>query len=396
MEIPNHELFAQLEAILIEWVKYQSENGIKQQTDDWARARITTVGGSSMATVQGINPYQTILDFLRERCGLAPFRSAIQMQWGNLCEDIIKQYVELDLSCNIRGEDLYVLGDAPTSYSPDGLGVISRSKIVDMIDLRNDPTGNMRDMQAYPDHEIALFEFKCPYSRIPSGYIPKYYAPQVLMGLELLKIPTVGVYAEAVIRRCTWEQLGYTPDYDKTLVKQSSGKLPLGYGIVGIYINSAVADKNAAALTEFTIKYKKFYDDFGNTANDFCCNDLGDSSPTLFTEIMAAVDQKLLSVKYLRVHRGPDCTSAIDEDLTSMSDWCRENNYKIVGVLPWKIFRVDYHIVEKQENYIDQWRPLMFAMVDVVKKCRAEPANAERYIADFAIHYNIAEKPKKY
>lgn len=335
-----------------------------------------------MATIQGINPYASLADLIKERCGITPFKMGTAAHWGNLFEDLLKQYVEHALGCSIIGEDLYTLGRPCTSYSPDGLGVIERHKIVDIIDLQRDPSGEMRDMRAYPDAEIALFEFKCPFSRIPNGCIPKYYTPQVLMGLDLLEIPTVGVYAEAVIRRCSWDQLGYNPDYDKSLVRTSSGDLPVGYGIIGFYINPITTDneKNTAGLE----KYYKFYDTLG-TAPDYNCNDLGESPPDLFIDLMAIVDCGSVSVKYFPIHYGANCETAIDADLAGMTEFCRANDYQVVGILPYKIFRVDYHIVEKRPNYIDQWYDKIVATVDIIKKCRENPSAAEMIIAEFAM-----------
>src|SRR5271166_1907671 len=177
---------------LRDWVTEKEKNGIKQHSRKWKK-RIT-FGGSVIATIQGKNPYSNIYKMLSEKIGLSAFEQSIAPQWGNLFEDVIKRYVEFDKKCTILGEDLYIEGPGDgTSYSPDGLTVLNV-----VFDYGFDD-----EIKTINEHLIVLMEYKCPYSRIPSGNPPEYYIPQVKMGLDLLKLPRIGLFVEGVFRRCS-------------------------------------------------------------------------------------------------------------------------------------------------------------------------------------------------
>lgn len=370
-----------LDVKLSTWVAFSEANGIKQQTPDWHAARQCTIGGSSLATIQGMNPYSSVEHLIRERLGLAEFNGDIKTQWGNLFEDVLKKFVEKSLECTIRGEDLYILGKPGTSYSPDGLAVLSRNTVLEKVSKH----GFSDDIPGiYPAKEIALMEFKCPYSRIPSGTVPKYYVPQVLMGLDLLELPTFGIFVEAVIRRCTWEQLGYNTLYDTTLVSRSSGDLPLAYGIVGFYIDPTVLLSTKFDATRLFSEYKSHFVEYGDNTNEYMSNDLGGAPPSLFTLIMSAMDKRLISIKYFNLHDGADNETLLNNDLAEQSQFCSAGNHINIGILPFKIFRADFHIIDKIPDYLSQWYPTICKIVNVISSCKNLPLEEQnKIIADY-------------
>jgi hypothetical protein len=367
------------------WVENLEINGIKQQTDAWHVARMATIGGSSMATIQGINPYATIGRLIRERLGLAKFAGDIKPQWGNLFEDILKRFVEHILSCTIRGEDLYVLGRPGTSYSPDGLAVVSRAQVLKRC-IGYDPD----DFRAYPREEIALMEFKCPYSRLPNGTAPKYYVPQVLMGLDLLQLPTFGIYVEAVIRRCTWDQCGLNDSCDTTLVARTSGNVQ-AFGVTGFYIDREVLAATKYPTIDILGRYREHYITPGDNTNMYQCNDLGDCPVDLFTMIMDAMDKRLVTIRHYGIYY-TDCTEGLDADLAAHTEFCRESNHINFGILPWKIFRVDFHTIDKIEGYLEKWYPIISEIVNVINICRDLPPEEQEKI--IAAKYGV-DAPKK-
>lgn len=377
MEKPTEDL----DQVLAKWVEYLENNGIKQQTAEWHKARQCTIGGSSMATIQGINPYSSVEHLIRERLGLAKFNGDIKPQWGNLFEEVLKKFVEMSLDCIIRGEDLYVLGKPGTSYSPDGLAVVNRQKVIAKLKT----TGGFSDdaVTNYPPQEIALMEFKCPYNRIPNGSVPKYYVPQVLMGLDLLQLPTFGIFVEAVIRRCTWEQLGYTRDYDNSLVARSSGDLPLAYGIVGFYIDRAALAATTVDTATLFAEYTKHYVEYGDKSNQYFCNDLGEAPPDLFIRIMSAMDRRLISIKYFELYTEIDNT-VVDADLANHTEYCRVGDHINIGILPFKIFRADFHIIDKIPGYLDPWYKVISEIVNIIAICKElPPPEQEKIIASY-------------
>lgn len=420
---------------LREWIAEKERNGIKQHGSKWLQAKVFTIGGSSLATIMGKNPYATIPRMLGEKIGLFKFVSDIKPQWGNLFEDVIKRYVEFDRGCEIYGEDLYVEGSPGTSYSPDGLAVMD---VIDDYHFEEDtfiqtPDGLKKEtrivIKSVPKTTIVLIEFKCPYSRIPSGSPPDYYIPQVKMGLDLLDIPSVGLFIEGVFRRCTWEQLGNNPLFDRTLVPKSSGRLPLAYGIIGFYFdancyekqlkklsdnetkNQNERDKDVATLVEqkniLWSAYIDQYIEFGDDTNDYMCNDLGESTPELFKLIMDAYDKKILIpwygvVKYVDsnaitnngksspevvaeklaklniatpTYSESEGVESMNDDLINYTKFCASSGFVNLGILPWKLFRVDYNFIQKEVGYLRPWIPKIQEIIEVVRRC-LDPANA--------------------
>jgi hypothetical protein len=415
---------------LAEWVREKEQNGVLQHSRDWELARIFRIGGSSLGTIQGLNRFSSVYKLIGERIGIFKFVGGIPLQWGNLFEDVIKRFVEHDRGCEILGEDLYVECHSDMSYSPDGLAVMD---IVDEYMFEEEtyvdtPNGRERRVEmvvtAVPKTAIVLVEFKCPYSRLPSGSIPESYVSQVKMGLELLEVASVGLYIEGVFRRCTWEQLGNNPLFDRTLVPKSSGRLPLAYGIIGFYIDRVAldayiaktrADPQKITLDQLVEKirklytaYKDYYVEAGNETNEYMSNDLGDSPPELFELIMDAYDKKIVNVWYGEItpvdsnivsnngkatpddiakkleqlnidtpqYTEDEGAKSANESLSAYTEFCTANKYTNFGILPWKLFRIDYHFIQKDTNYLKPWIPKIQEIIGVVRKCLA-PENVD-------------------
>ena len=381
-----------LHSRLSAWIALAEANGIKQHDPRWLEAKIGTVGGSSMATLAGHNPFSTEARMITDKVGLTKFQPDIKPQWGNLFEDVIKRYVEADLRCEVLGEDLYVDGPAGTAYSPDGLAVLT------------DP--------ATGEPTIALLEFKCPYVRIPTGSVPKHYVPQLLMGLDLFgsdlldedgqpcdveravtgcahgAITDRAMFAEAVFRRCAWTDCGPGSTYNDDLVKRTGarpGAAPLAFGINGFYMAGG-GDAIPPALLE---SYLDEYCELGDASNDFQSADLGESPPALFTAIMSAYDRGILRAWYGPVRRpGVDTAGALttayvadlQADLDAFDAFCAEHNHTNWGILPWKMFRIDYHWVSREAGYVAPVLPKIRALLSVVTAARACPERAQNII----------------
>ena len=69
---------------------------------------------------------------------------------------------------------------------------------------------------------IVLLEYKAPYRRYPTVRIPRYYLPQIWMGLDLSPIASFGLYVEVVYRLCKLNQLEPTPNYNKSYQKDTN------------------------------------------------------------------------------------------------------------------------------------------------------------------------------
>ncbi len=336
-----------LTSTLKNWVADKQRNGIRQHEPAWYAARVNTISGSILSTVMGKNPYQNIAYLISEKIGLSAFKGDIKTQWGNLFEDVLKAYVEIDKHCEILGTALLVEGPPYTCYSPDGLAVI----------------------EVCPGApQIVLCEFKCPFSRLPAAGPPKYYIPQVKMGLDVLQLPTIGLLAEGVFRRCAWDDLGFSSAADTSLVDTlvtTSG--PIACGFIGLFGSSPQVD----AL------YSATYASRGTSANDYFSNDLGLAPSGLITAIIKAFAEGQLKTHYAPIilpH--DDCDSKLVAHLEDYMKVCRGQtpdtyNY---GLLPWKLFSVNYNYIEKEQDYLKPWLPKIKEIIELVIKCN-DPAN---------------------
>jgi len=342
------------------YVEAAYANGIRQHTDEWLEIRKYTIGGSSLSTIQGKNPYESINSLIRKRIGYTDFESSIQPQWGNLFEDVIKRVVEYQKNTTVHGEDLFVPGGErlpDTSYSPDGIAVIVDDGVP----------------------QIVLLEFKCPYSRIPDGKIPKYYIPQIKMGLDLLELPTRGLFVEAVFRRCAWEDLGYNAAYDRTLVDKSSGNLPIAFGIIGFYV-TAEHQAHPAVLAALN-----YFGELGDESNGFMVNDLGSTPPALFTQLMEALDTGKIRAYHGKIlftgGSNPidvqDQVSYMHAELDAYMDFCSTGVAINIGMVPWKLFRIDYNYVEMEANYVKPWLPQISKLCTFLRQIN-DPVNINR------------------
>jgi hypothetical protein len=372
---------ALLEQHIRDWVAKHEQNGIKQHSAQWLAAKVGTIGGSSLATIQGRNPHSTISKLISEKIGLTKFESGIAPQWGNLFEDTIKRYVENDKQCVVYGEDLYIEGPQYTAYSPDGLAAMITTTDYEFEETVQTPTGPQTTIcaRSVDKLQIVLCEFKCPYSRIPNGRPPEYYVPQVKMGLDIMNFPQIGLLVEGVFRRCTWEQLGDSPDYDKTLVKASSGNLPLAFGINGFYCDiNNIEPSHQELYQRLCAEYDEFYVEKGDSSNGYQCSDLGESPPALFMLIMSCYDKKILKPWYGRIC---NVVTAVNEDMEKFTAFCAELNYVNFGILPWKLFRIDYNYIAKTENYLAPWMPKIIDVMRTVEECNRAETIEKKLIA---------------
>ncbi len=368
------------------WVNKAAENGIKQHSQEWHIAKSTTIGGSSIAVIEGSDPYSSVSSLISSKIGYSKFMSNLYMQWGNLMEDVIKRCVEYEQSCEILGEDLYIDGGDQypgAAYSPDGITIMNINSMPTKI----------------------LCEFKCPFSRLPNGKPPKNYVSQVKMGMEMCDID-IAVLIEGVYRRCSWEVLGPCPTYCPLVSPKSKGDIR-AYGIIGLYLNpiystivskydpgeSVFSDVNSddidnndqQELTKETVKiplddikfikylkrvYTDHYVEIGDHTNEYLCNDLGESPVDLFKLIMKAYDKKILQPWYGNIeHNMTANNKLINDDLARFNEHCASNKFINFGILPWKLFQLDYHYIQREHNYLSNLMPKLQEILEVVKNC---------------------------
>lgn len=328
-------------------------DGPRQDTPGWHEARTKTIGGSEMATIQGVNPYCPISELICKKIGMgAEFKYPIFLQWGKIFEPVIMQWTEITYNTNIVGHDLFITGKyANQSYSPDGLTVLKISEdCTDAGELTGKPA-------------IVLLEFKCPYIRRLTGKIPEYYMSQVKTGLDTIEIADIGLYIEGMFRRCSWEDLDDTPKYDRELWPRDAARdsaKPLARGFIIFYVMPE--NQNNERIQELN----NMYDICGYCLEDI--QDLGEFPKVIFEKIFdLAVKHHLLEVMYSSINC--DAQAELDSFLEDSSGM----GITIYGVLPWKLIRAERKYIKKEPGYVAKWQDKINEVIDVVNECNNQP-----------------------
>jgi hypothetical protein len=201
----------------------------------------TTVGGSEIAALRGCNPYKGFFDVVAEKVALLAGRDdwtggGRACWWGTLFEDVAAAVVGEDLGSPVRGDEICVQARPGHRTSPDGFLVARFYR--DAAGGRRLWRTHVRPSAAY-DAAAALLEFKCPHSRAPTGAAPKQYVPQVESGLAVAPVASVGLFVDAVFRKCPLPALGDAPGYDEEYHRTDRGRfgpgLPVAWGAIFVY-----------------------------------------------------------------------------------------------------------------------------------------------------------------
>jgi hypothetical protein len=363
-------------------------NGILQHSEEWHAAKKYTIGGSQMSTIQGVNSFGGINELIGSKLGYNN-PTSIHMNWGNLFEDVIKGYCEIIYNTEIMGDNIFIQPEnSLISYSPDGLGVIG--------------------------DKIVLFEFKCPCSRIPASKPPKYYIPQVKTGLEIIPIADYGVLIEAVFRRCKWPQMGLNDNYDTTIVDKKIGTEVLACGFVGFYCDltelynmqeHAVATNNLSMMEKLGAWCSKLENidrlysaeyNIGNAQNNYSTNDLGVSSEKLFEALLDGFNTGIIKTWYSKIiidtsdnavkqrlnveFATYECLMTAIANAGDIDPALNSHNILNYGILPWKLFHIKQHTIDKTPGYLEPWKEKIAEVINTVKICdKMSPESRRKY-----------------
>ena len=291
-----------------------------QRSKEWLDDRKLHIGGSEISTIVGHNPYKSIRCLVENHLGLTTFTGNINTYWGTILENIVVSILEKKLKCKI-----YETGSLPgvidaQKYSPDGLAYL------DFLDI------------------IILLEIKCAARRIADGRVPRMYKPQIYTGLDTVKIADIGLFVDALFRRCSIEEFSFSEKYDTTIHPDKPLGHPLALCMVCIYYqyNEQLHDQNNNQLNNYTLlkqKYGKANDEYIDAGS--CCNiDLefllkGASDNTLDCFFPEFIDNVYTPEKKIRTM------------LSSFIRFTDEKNYTPIAVLPLKLFKLELVPVER-------------------------------------------------
>jgi len=209
----------------------------KQGTKEWLKER--KVGGSEVSILLGKNPWKKEVDLVKDKTNLSiGFKGNLATRWGNILEPMTSRLVELIF--NTRVEEINMLKGKMKgqTYSPDGVGVVQ---------LKCDGEKEVKlsdDQILIRKSQKLLFEFKAPFSRIPSGRMPKEYICQIQSGLSAIEDADKALFVDAMYRVCSLRDLRLNNKYNKSLhmydIKKKYIPLPrpIAMGIIVFYQTS--------------------------------------------------------------------------------------------------------------------------------------------------------------
>jgi hypothetical protein len=384
-----------------------------QGTPEWMAIREYSIGGSEMSTITGDNPYQKLDRLISQKIGFTKFNGNIACRWGKMFEVVTQNITQTILNVNQMCETGSLEGAVMYQrYSPDGLGVVKlycESKYNDEI-IENF------------EYCIVLFEYKSPYSSIPTGIIPKHYLPQVKTGLCSIPITDFAIFINNVFRKCTFDDLKDNIAYDN-IFHTSKKFIPKDPLALGINIFYQTPDQKKL----FTQKYEPIYysdteeesdeetdEETDNTQMIFghikqnpplsfiyqhVLNvskniskykiDFGKSYYTDFDLLMKLYDDGYISIHYCEPHifdryydnkflkeqgKKQKNKKTLEETINSYNcniDECKSlGNVSIIGFLPWKLFMSDIIPECRDESYVENYKDDIQNAIDIIKDIR--------------------------
>lgn len=156
-----------------------------QRSEEWLKLRGNMITASDAATVIGVNPYETVDDFILKKCGYKKFFGNDATAHGNKYEDEAR-----DIWCKRTGEVCHEIGLYPhpeydwLGGSPDGITESGK-----------------------------LVEIKCPLKRHITDEVPVHYMPQLQLLMHILDLK------EAVFIQYKPSELTWPKPYEFSVVE---------------------------------------------------------------------------------------------------------------------------------------------------------------------------------
>lgn len=394
---------------LIEYVnKYV--NGVTQRSPEWMRRKLEKIGGSQIASVMKLNSRTPLNSLIRDKIGIGDeFVGNTATAWGTILEPVIQWIIEEIYDTRIVGDDIYI-ENGDIGFSPDGMGVITRIVASeDAITI---------------DNRKVLFEFKCPFSRMPNPkVVPPYYVPQIQLGLEHIRAEVapdsiadgaalldMGMLVEAVFRICPLAQLGEGIIFNECLGQKAPvGAETMALGIIGLAApqfhsrevpRSDVLGQKWVNRSARERLYDLFADTYtpGTAANNYFAQDIGGvENAHRFDTIMAAFNAKLVKpwLGHVALIRRRAAEIAAEENLTfadamaasqqraaaamngevaRLREHCRVNGLVLYGVIPYKLLSVTMHeVFARSPPIMTEFGETISTTCAFIRRCLAAP-----------------------
>jgi hypothetical protein len=370
-----------------------------QLSDEWMRKRLTCVGASELGNLLGLVPYpDSGPSCLVARKANFDDSLGRYLNWfcvfGQMLEGAITLVVEVDLGTPVVGDTINVPAPfAGHANSPDGYGVIwivppkgpamppsaldavsegtpaDGVKAVNLLSVKaEDPTmhhiwttdenGGTPPGDAVPIS--TLLEFKSPPKRQPGkrpprsgkGPVPPHYVPQVWSGLELSAEGGVrlGLFVDAAFRVCSIDDVGFGPRYNTSLHRERRPKnwdAPFATGVIGLYASTPLPIDLSTGSPEVR--------DVGGREEEI------DSArtPVRFDNFCRLVSARMICHQPGRPAFADGRGASLEEARSPPADSGKPSHPHLVGVLGWKLFRVEYVPVYPRKGFLAEVRPMI-------------------------------------
>jgi hypothetical protein len=287
-----------------------------QRSKQWLEDRKFTIGGSEMGTIAGHNPYKDMRGLVEGHLGITEFSGNINTYWGSILEDLVTVILEKKWDCKI-----YETGSLPgvietQKYSPDGLVYL------EFLD------------------KIVLIEIKSAARRIADGKIPRMYKPQLYTGLDTISIADMGLFVDALFRRCAMEDFTFTEKYDIIIHPDKPLGPPLALCMICIYED--MYSTNYDAIKSDYKKNKNTWIDAGGCSLDDLELLLGDTASGKLKFFMPSF------VDDAGEGDDPKNTNGMFDEFR---EFTQKNNYEPIAIMPLKLFKL-----ELIPAYRDDWK----------------------------------------
>ena len=361
---PNH-IVTSREQALADFIK-QNENLPKQGSAEWLQQRNKSIGGSQIATILGINKYETMTSLVKSKAGISKFKKAPPLWFGNLMEYCVEQYVKLRWDATVVETGSITHTIDCISYSPDGLCVIKKSKLKEFT--KKDFTEIQKTSMFEKDDELlVLMEFKSPFIRIPIvGQVPPYYIPQPQLGMCVIPITEVSLFIECVFRFCTREDLHSTQYSRYHYDKKRYNKRSIAFSAISVVIDQ----DNASEET------MKMVNDLKSQIYDFEQMDIGTvQNKTIINSLLEQlVDGELTPIYHSLLGNQKDLFDDVYEwSFHKYNNFVRLDNEiyatreqygdRYVGYLPYKLLDVNINKIFKKniltDNVVEKTRKVI-------------------------------------
>ncbi len=388
--------------------------GMKQRDKQWYKLMATTIGGSELSVVAegGKAALENLAkDKARLILGIAaPWGSNEACMWGSMFEEVTEQLIAVDLGSPVKGSDICIQCYDGHRTSPDGYIVAT---------VACDAEGRMRlvtTAEARPpsgQDVILLLEFKSPHVRAPDGGVSPKYRMQVLSGLAVSPIASLGLFVDCRYRKCSVADYsrarpgaapgaapGGGPGYDDAYHVRDEPSLseqdPTAWGVIAVYApaESASYDERMRPRADASdqweavdavLQAKKIYAELAAaTPRDDATPppstnpaplkveqlprppvDIGGADRPNFVRVLRMISDGLFVVKRGGPHfadgRGSRRTYA--SELEGMYK-ATPPNYWLFGVIPWKLYDYVRVLILPERGLIERLAPAIKAVHD--------------------------------